>query len=673
MRTTAAVLVLAGSGLLSAADPPVVAKPDAFPTLVNPQCSHCVDEAKRRAGELNATDPVLSWTRGYSDGGCIPIRFFLAQHRVISDSYGVFVYDPDAGYARGFAPGYTFRFHGWRNGVMVMKDTRDGTVYSCLSGVGVEGPKKGERLQTIPTLTSTWGEWTGRYPNAVAYHMFDKYQPVELPTGENPNGVKSRLMKIDDRLKPDELVLGVRVGNKTKAYPLSKLRILDVYPDELAGEKFFVVHTDSPVTGYAAYKPVAHQPRKYKGPQPNAEGVSPPNPGVPLPDGKELPARTLGRVFLDGTSARIMDTETGTYWDLAGRGMSRDLKGWTLEPVDAVVCKWFAWSAEYPETEVFGQSTPPADPKKAMMEVAGAAEFLRLLPKPYGTVKAVDPKANTVTLLLDGEKVAKVWPVEPDAEVKVHGWWGRLDQFKPGDRAWVWLKLDRHKNPKSVAMIADEASERDVHDSVQPTAFADSRVAQKRWLRDRWSAEGLPCTLSVNHVFGGELDVLLDHEAIRWGRALSTGDKVELLADGLIPAVVKHVAPWRERTVVRLVVGELAAADLAVGQRVHLKVPSLPQDVDESLYPPDVDRPRTPAERAEWFLCSIYCTCAIDKEICTGQFYTLASCNPNGCGSPQATRKEVLKFIEQGKTDKQIWDELKSSRGALMAKPHLMK
>jgi hypothetical protein len=40
-------------------DPPVVAKPDAFKTLVNPECSHCKDEAKRRADELRDNDRVL--------------------------------------------------------------------------------------------------------------------------------------------------------------------------------------------------------------------------------------------------------------------------------------------------------------------------------------------------------------------------------------------------------------------------------------------------------------------------------------------------------------------------------------------------------------------------------------------------------------------------------------
>src|SRR5262249_50337677 len=83
------------AGAVLAADPDrgsLVEKPDAFPTLVNPNCSHCKDEAKRRAGELRDDDRVLCWTRGYSDGGAIPFRFFLNSYRVISDSYGVFVH-----------------------------------------------------------------------------------------------------------------------------------------------------------------------------------------------------------------------------------------------------------------------------------------------------------------------------------------------------------------------------------------------------------------------------------------------------------------------------------------------------------------------------------------------------------------------------------------------------
>src|SRR6476619_7576962 len=98
MRFSSLLFLLSVAGSAVAVEPVLIAKPEAFETLVNPKCSHCRIEATRRAKELRADDRVLCWIRGYSDGGAIPIRFFLNSYRVISDSYGVFVYDPDAGF-----------------------------------------------------------------------------------------------------------------------------------------------------------------------------------------------------------------------------------------------------------------------------------------------------------------------------------------------------------------------------------------------------------------------------------------------------------------------------------------------------------------------------------------------------------------------------------------------
>lgn len=116
-----------------AGEPVLIERPDAFKTLVNPACSQCIKEAKRRAGELKLNDPVLAWTRTGKAGGAIPYRFFLQPYRVIADTYGTFVYDPDAGFARGYPRSRDFTFHGWRNGIMVMKH-KDGTLFSTLSG-----------------------------------------------------------------------------------------------------------------------------------------------------------------------------------------------------------------------------------------------------------------------------------------------------------------------------------------------------------------------------------------------------------------------------------------------------------------------------------------------------------------------------------------------------------
>jgi hypothetical protein len=696
MRRLVASVFVAVLALVAGADEPkLTPKPDAFPTLVNPNCSHCVDEAKRRAKELKEDDPVLCWTRGYSDGGAIPIRFFLSKHRVISDSYGLFVYDPDAGFARGFAASYNFVFHGWRNGVMVIKDTKDGTLYSALSGVAFEGPKKGQRLKSIPTLTTTWGDVMKSYPNAVAYHMFDKYKPEDLPKEPNADSVKTRPAKTDPRLGPETLVIGMRIGDKTAVLSvdsLDKVGLLGTFviPGRV-GDEDVVVLCDAKTGACAAYKPIAHQPRKFKAPNPDKDGVSPPDEGVPLPVGSEAkkPVRVELSILgisgplpdIKGRPTSVLSKDPIAEWDVTGRGINGELKGWTLEPVDSVVCKWFAWVAEYPDTKGFRdpKPAPKSDPEDALSSAAGSAELLRLLPKPFATLKAFDAKARTVTLLLEGEKVAKVWPLEPDAEVKVAGFWGRLEQFKPDQRVWVWLKLDRKKNPTSVVMLADERSEEYIHNKVALKPGADNSPPkadtkydeQVRWMRQRWAEEGLPGTVSVAHLFSGEVEVLIDHEGMRWARALRRGDIVHITADPQIKAVVKTVTPWRERTQLRLVVGELAASELKPGARVLVKTAD-PGPVDFAEYPPDIGRERTKAERVEWFLASTYCACSVKKDTCTGHFYTLASCNPYGCGAPNATRKLIAKWIDEGKTDKDIWDALVKERGPLMTRPHLL-
>jgi hypothetical protein len=666
-------------------NPRLVEKPDAFQTLVNPNCSHCKDEAKRRGGELRPDDRVLAWIRGYSEGGAIPFRFFLAPYRVISDSYGVFVYDPDAGFARGFAPSYDFRFRGWRGGVMVMKH-KDGTLYSCLSGLAFAGPRRGDRLKPVPTVVSNWGWWLKQYPDAVAYHMFDKYQPLELPTEANPDSVKSR-GTTDPRLPSGEMVLGVWTGKSARAYPVATLAKSGFVRDEIDGEPIVVLWEPATRTA-SAFRPIASQPRKFKAPNPDASGVSPSDEGTPLPMGTPVvPARklTLSHASNKQIGAYI-DAETKSCWDVAGRCVSGPLKGWTLEWVDGVQVKWFAWAAEHRGTSLYQSpqttSAPTkTDANKKVKMIAGTAEFLRLLPKPFATIKKIDLGGRRVTLLIDGEKEAKTWTLEPDAEIKVAGWWGRLEQFKPDDRAWVWLKLDRKKKPVSIVMLADEASEFAMHGRLksvkeQPkftTAELDAkRTAQHAWLRTRWTGEGLPGTLTFHHVFSGELEVMLDHEVMRWGRSLNVGDVVHLQVQPPIKGVVKAVTPWRERTVVRLVVGELESSELKIGERLALKMTPPAESIDTAEVPPDLGRPRSKADRIEWFLASTYCTCGVGKDTCTGHFYTLASCNPNGCGLPNARRDEIGGMIDKGMTDRQIFDALLKEDGPLLVRPHLM-
>ncbi len=293
-------------------------------TLVNPDCSHCKDEAKRRKADLRPDDRVLCWVRGKYDGGAIPFRFYLNAFPVISDTYGVFVRDADAGFTRGFVPSLDFRFGGYRNGVMVLRH-KDGTRFSALTGVAFEGKRKGERLTPVPTIQSDWGWWVEHYPDTVAYHMYAKYQEVPEPKASDES--RASRGKPDPRLASEDLILGLRAGG-AKAYPLSVLRKVKVVQDAIGPQRVVALYHDE-TRAAAAYEPTA----------------SPPKPGpAPRPVTLSLAAK--------GEPAAFRDAETGSHWDIAGRCVAGELKGWALKWLDGVEVKWFAWSAEHPETAI---------------------------------------------------------------------------------------------------------------------------------------------------------------------------------------------------------------------------------------------------------------------------------------------------------------------------------
>jgi len=359
--------------------------------------------------------------------------------------------------------------------------------------------------------------------------------------------------------------------------------------------------------------------------------------------------------------------------------------------------------------------------------VAGKADVLRHVSKQFATLSEIDTENRQVKLLIEGEQQVKTWDVLANAELKVHGWWGRLEQFRAGDRVWVWFAIDRQKKPKAVLMLADELSEQDIHglphmltafDESTVTVTVESKVSGKRqltvknldaselvgkqvfvqtsggsartiasledfeklrtqqrqWLRTTWREKGLPGTVTFLHPLSGEMEVMLDHEAIRWGRYLTSGDKVRLQIDTPISATVKHVQPWRERTQMRLVTASgIDQYDLSLGQRIQTTVPEPPTKLQDSKLPTDIGRRTSKRDRIEWFLASTYCSCKIAGDRCTGMFYTLASCNENACGMPNRIRSKVGEMIDAELTDEQIWQELHKSRGPNVGKQHLLR
>jgi len=302
----------------------VVTRPGLFQSLTEPPCSYCSTE--NRKGLVPPDERVIAWVRGQHNGGAVPLRHFIATPRVINDTYGLFFYDSDGGYVSAFQKDYGYEFYGWRDGVMVVKG-KDGTLWSALTGIAFDGPKKGRRLERIPSLTTEWGYWLMLHPESTAYNLFDgkKYSFSELPT-EMSAEAKESMGKVDSRLKPLATVLGVEVGDETKAYPLDGAGERACFADEVGGERIAVFW----------YKPTSSA-IAYRG---------------------KLDDRKLS-FYADDVSpetAPFKDKETGTRWTLAGRAVDGPLKGQELQWVSSVQCRWYAWVTEYPGTDVYRRS-----------------------------------------------------------------------------------------------------------------------------------------------------------------------------------------------------------------------------------------------------------------------------------------------------------------------------
>jgi hypothetical protein len=329
MITIPVLLAILGLGPDDAKAARTFFRPERFETLVNPACSHCVDEAQRKAGELRDDDRVLAWIRGKYDGGAIPYRWFLVPYRVISDTYGVFVYDADADFVRGWPASLDYRFHGWRNGIMVMRH-KDGTLFDCLTGVAFDGPRKGDRLELLPTIETDWGPWSKAQPGTVAYAMVVRFQPLSRPQAVLAESRQTRL-EPDPRLDAEERVFGLALGAASDAWPLKGFgRAPEARHVVLSGQKVTILW-DSHTHTAVAYAP-------------ESEGL-PNQPATLVAD-------------LGSPEAPWVDQETGSRWSTAGRAVSGSRLGQSLRWLPGVMVKWYAWAASYPATAINGRARP---------------------------------------------------------------------------------------------------------------------------------------------------------------------------------------------------------------------------------------------------------------------------------------------------------------------------
>ncbi len=120
------------------------------------------------------------------------------------------------------------------NSDVLLYDRQSESLWSQLMSEAVTGPMKGMKLEIIPTSNTSWGDWKSRHPNTLV---------LSTKTGFNRDYTRTPYMGYDDseqlyfpvnnrnyEYHQKEMIIGIEVDGKFKAYPYEELKKLSSYP-----------------------------------------------------------------------------------------------------------------------------------------------------------------------------------------------------------------------------------------------------------------------------------------------------------------------------------------------------------------------------------------------------------------------------------------------------------
>ena len=227
-----------------------------------------------------------------------------------------------------------------RNSNLLMYDRQTETWWQEVGGEGVIGHFAGRKLEQLYLSIVSWGDFKAAHPKGSvlsrpasgrAYGQ-NPYAGYDRP-GSEPFLFRGEK---DPRLPAVERVAAVERGNEAWAVSFTTLAEERVVTTSVAGEDIVVFW--SPGTASALDSGSIARGRDV-----GTAGIFSPR----GPDGNTL-------TFEPDAEGRIVDTRTGSQWDIFGRAISGPLEGAKLTPVPGHIGQlWFSWAVYRPDTVVY--------------------------------------------------------------------------------------------------------------------------------------------------------------------------------------------------------------------------------------------------------------------------------------------------------------------------------
>jgi hypothetical protein len=206
-----------------------------------------------------------------------------------------------------------------------MRDEETGSWWQQVTGEALHGPLKGRRLRPVIHDEIGFALWKAERPFGRVLKPDPGYQADYEDWNWEKQMKKVRTVRpkaTDDPLDPRAMVVGVTIGDRSRAYPFPLLKQQSPVVDRLGGESIVLVVGDDKKSVRAFKTTVEGRPLTFAA----LAGVRP---------------------------LRLVDAETASQWDFSGRALAGPLAGRQLEKLYALKEYWFDWKNYNPNTGIY--------------------------------------------------------------------------------------------------------------------------------------------------------------------------------------------------------------------------------------------------------------------------------------------------------------------------------
>jgi hypothetical protein len=218
-----------------------------------------------------------------------------------------------------------FHLAGINNQNFIMRDDETGSWWQQVSGEAISGPLKGTKLRSIDQDELTFAEWKKEEPNGRVL----KPDPTVAANDYVPSDWEVRMARarvaslhVDQTIPPRTLVVGLTVGNASKAYPFESLVKQSPIIDEVGGVSVVVV-VGKDGKSVRAFERIV--------------------------DGRKLEMFSKTGT----TEVSLVDAETQSEWDFSGKAFSGLSTGRQLKKIPVLMDYWFDWKNYHEQTALY--------------------------------------------------------------------------------------------------------------------------------------------------------------------------------------------------------------------------------------------------------------------------------------------------------------------------------